>query len=190
MRNRSDAELMRLIRDRHRSALEEIYDRYHRLVYSWALKAMKEEQAAKMVVQAVFTRLWTTQCEYNPDKGQYINWILTITRNIAIDHLRQERRNRRCMSGDPDEWRHLPDHPDNDPAEVVDRKLLRERVQQASSRLSPRQRELIQLCYWEGYTLREIAAMKREPIGTVKNRLHQSLKRLRAFMNSQEGDVR
>ena len=69
MRNRTDGELMRLVMAKHHPALEEIYDRYVKLVYSFAMKSMKNEQEAREIVQLVFTRLWTTRKAMTPAKA-------------------------------------------------------------------------------------------------------------------------
>lgn len=179
MQTRSDADLMQLVMQKHRPALEELYDRHIKLVYSFALKATRNEQQAKVIVQAVFTRLWTTEKGYDTEKGHFINWLLTITRHIAIDHLRKEKRERVVIPIDDARWEAISDHPVNDPAEVVSRKLIREQVERAYRYLSKSQIELIQSLYWEGYSLSEIAKMRNEPLGTIKSRLHQTLKILR-----------
>lgn len=179
MQTKSDAELMRLVLEKHRPALEELYDRYVKLVYSFALQSTKEEHAARSVVQAVFTRLWTTETGYDPAKGQFISWLLMITRNITIDHLRKQKRERLFTAIEPAQWEQISDSGRNNPLELVSRKMLRQQVQHAYRFLSQSQIELIHSLYWEGYSLREIAEMRDEPIGTIKSRLHQALKTLR-----------
>ncbi|MEH7334339.1 sigma-70 family RNA polymerase sigma factor [Neobacillus drentensis] len=188
MQNKSDVELMQLIKEKHRPALEELYDRYIKLVYSFSLKATKDPDKAKVIVQAVFMRIWTTETGYNPEKGQFVNWLLTITRNITIDHHRKEKKESSFIAFGQDQLEQIPGYPANNPAEIVSRKLLREQIQKAYQYLSNSQIELIQWLYWEGYTLREIADMKKEPIGTIKSRLHQTLKILRNRMVTEMGE--
>ena len=106
MRNRTDGELMKLVMAKHHPALEELYDRYAKLVYSFALKSMKEEQAAREIVQLVFTRLWTTEKGYDASKGAFVNWVITVTRNITIDCLRKKRRLDQVIQFEPREWEH------------------------------------------------------------------------------------
>lgn len=178
MKMKSDAELMRLVMDKELPALEELYDRYVKLVYSFALKSTKEEQTARQIVQAVFTRLWTTETGYDAAKGQFVNWLLMVTRNIAIDHLRKQKRER-AVTIQPEQWEQIPDHGRYNPADVVSRKTVQEQVRKAYRFLSQSQIELLDSLYWEGYSLREIAHMRDEPIGTIKSRLHQTLKILR-----------
>lgn len=183
MPTHTDGELMKLIRMKRREALEQLYDRYGKLVYSFAMRAAGNEALARDIVQLVFTRLWTTRAEYDAAKGSFVSWLLTVTRNIAIDELRRERR-------------HSADTPMERVAEQLEapeaynpetdlmRKSAASEVAIASRQLTAPQRKLIELLYWKGYTLQQIAEMNGEPLGTVKNRLHQALKTLRRHLQS------
>jgi RNA polymerase sigma-70 factor (ECF subfamily) len=179
----SDADLMRQIREKRKEALEQLYDRYSRLVYSFAHRACGEEAMAREVVQLVFTRLWTTRAEYDAGRGAFSNWIVTVTRNITIDVLRRESRHRGLLPIDAVLERHSDDEPGNPEAAAM-RRSAQSELAMASKALSEPQQRVIELLYWKGFTLQEIADMGREPIGTVKNRLHQALKTLRRHLQS------
>lgn len=183
MPTHSDGDLMKQIRMRRREALEQLYDKYAKLVYSFAVRAAGSEPLARDIVQLVFTRLWTTQAEYDAGKGHFVSWLLTVTRNITIDELRRERRH---ASGLPME--RVADRleaPDaSNPEDDAVRRSEYSEVAAASRRLTEPQRRVIELLYWQGYTLQQIADMGGEPIGTVKNRLHQALKTLRRHLQS------
>ncbi|WP_274364606.1 RNA polymerase sigma factor [Paenibacillus thermotolerans] len=182
MQPKSDAELVALICNKSKPALEELYDRYVRLVYSYAYKATNSEQASKDIVQQVFERLWTSAARYDADKGQFVNWLITLTRRIAIDMLRKPER-REVPT--PLSEEHLPDD------EGFDELLAnREAVREAFARLSEKQRLLLEQMYWKGRTLKEIADDFGEPIGTLKSRLHEALKSMRAFLDDREGGGR
>jgi RNA polymerase sigma factor (sigma-70 family) len=183
MQNKSDAELMRAVLKKQREALEELYDRYIRLVYSFALKATKNEGQARMIVQLVFTRLWTTEKGYDESKGNFVNWILTITRNCMIDEVRREKKHQDQIQWSPKRWEQVNDRDEkNNPESVVLNTEKKERIQNAFKWLSQSQVQLLQLLYWEGYSLSEIAELNKEPLGTIKSRLHQTLKLLRKHM--------
>lgn len=187
MKKKTDQELMQLIHQKHRPALEELYDRYVNLIYSFALKTTKgDNNAAKDIVQQVFLRIWTTQSRYHSDKGQFANWIITITRNISIDYIRKESRY----------WQHVQRHESQDPIadqnahdvlRLVTKRFEARNIRHAQNQLTEAQRRLITLLYWEGYTLKEIAEMENEPIGTVKSRLHQTLKKLHHLLSNGKG---
>ncbi|SFD35428.1 RNA polymerase sigma-70 factor, ECF subfamily [Bacillus sp. OV194] len=188
MKEKMDVELMQLIYEKHRPALEELYDRYVKLVYSYALKATRgNNETTKEIVQQVFLRIWTTKSKFDSNKGQFVNWIITITRNITIDIIRKEQKYKENIDFRFDHFHQLEDKQDVE--HQVSKKLLKMQIQHAQNKLSVAQQRLIQLLYWEGYSIKEIAELENEPIGTVKSRLHQSLKQLRHYLRvEREGE--
>ncbi|WP_231558820.1 RNA polymerase sigma factor [Brevibacillus thermoruber] len=112
-------------------------------------------------------------------KGQFVNWLLTITRNITVDHLRWKSEIRLSCPSNRSVGSTSPIIRPATRLTVVSRKLLREEMEKAYRYLSPSQVELIRSLYWEGYSFSEIACMRNEPIGSIKSRLHQALKVLR-----------
>jgi len=179
----SDEQLMRQIKEKQSAALSTLYERYVRLVYSFAVKsgAGDDPQLVQDIVQLVFTRIWTTEKGYDPSKGRFVNWLITVTRNITIDQLRKRRKQERHISFyDDSTGAELPDLYMQDKLhDTVSQTLLKQQIEAAYCYLSESQVRLIRLFYWEGYTLNEIAEMNMEPVGTVKSRLHQALKTLR-----------
>lgn len=179
MKEKNDAELMRLVNEKHRHALEELYDRYIKLVYSFVMKFCNgNEDKTKEITQLVFLRLWTTNSHYDPAQGSFASWLLTITRNICIDYLRKEKK-------------HTQHHPDEheeiaDPADEIERRVNTNNIAMAKNKLPTAQRKLIDLFYWKGYSLSEIAKLEKEPLGTVKSRLHQALKGLRKHLELED----
>ena len=73
-------------------AFEVLYDRYARLVFSTAYRVVEDSYAAEDVVQDVFVRLWRHPERYVADRGRFLGWMLTVTRNRAIDEVRSRRR--------------------------------------------------------------------------------------------------
>lgn len=188
MMNRTDEQLLNLvIQSRSGEALEEIYDRYANLIFSFAMKALREEQAAREIVQMVFLRLWTTRKGYDPLKGAFVNWIITITRNLTIDYLRKHRQQSAAARLEPELWGETLASSADSTEDIVSRKWVGQQIQQAYTHLTPSQVQLVELMYWQGYSLSEIAAKTNEPLGTVKSRLHQCLKLLRKHLTSLEG---
>ncbi|TLS48477.1 sigma-70 family RNA polymerase sigma factor [Paenibacillus antri] len=182
----SDGELMRLVKAKRRAALSELYDRYASLVYSFALKAMREESAAREVVQTVFLRLWTTESEYDPEKGAFSSWLVTITRNIAIDRKRRIRREaERQAELAPERWERIPDETNVSPEELAIQSGMRQQIRTAYRHLSAQQIALLEHFYWNGYSLSELSKLYGQPLGTVKHRLHQTLKILRRHLTAE-----
>ncbi|MCG3088949.1 RNA polymerase sigma factor [Sporosarcina cyprini] len=172
MKEKNAAELMRLVNEKHNEALEELYERYIKLVYGFVMKFCNgDEEMTKEVIQLVFLRLWTTNSHYDPLQGGFVNWLLTITRNICIDYLRKENRHTQ---------RHQEEHEEiAEPVNVIDQRVNTNVIEKAKNKLPKAQKKLIDLLYWKGYSLSEIAQLEQQPIGTIKSRLHQALKGLR-----------
>jgi RNA polymerase sigma-70 factor (ECF subfamily) len=179
VQNLTDVRLMGMVLEKHRPALEELYDRYGKLVYSFAMKSTRDPHTAKDITQAVFTRLWTTERGYDVSKGKFTNWLLTMTRNLTIDHIRKEKKHTLTIPLEPKHGNRMDEDSRTSPEQAAERMHINEQIRQAYRYLSESQVQLLELLYWQGYTLSEIAELIAEPIGTVKSRLHQALKILR-----------
>ncbi|RST73105.1 sigma-70 family RNA polymerase sigma factor [Siminovitchia acidinfaciens] len=184
MKDLNDEELMRMVNGKHRPALEEIYDRYIKMIYGFSYKFTNGNvEKTKEIVQLVFLKLWVTKSRYRPDKGSFVNWLLTITRNVCIDYIRKNHLymdNR--FESDSTSQIDIPD-----PFNGIEDSLVRSEISFAKSKLSTAQKRVIDLLYWKGYSLTEIAVIENEPVGTIKSRLHESLKRLRKYLEL--GDI-
>ncbi|KMZ40727.1 MULTISPECIES: sigma-70 family RNA polymerase sigma factor [Bacillales] len=179
MNENYDAELMRLVNEKNGHALEELYDRYIKLVYGFVMKFCNgNEDKTKEIIQLVFLRLWTTSSYYDPAQGSFVNWLLTITRNICIDYLRKEKRHTQHHQEELEEIA--------DPANTVEQRVNTNDIAMAKNKLPMAQRKLIDLLYWKGYSLSEIAKLEQEPLGTIKSRLHQALKGLRKHLELED----
>lgn len=183
MKSKTDMELMALIKQKHRPALEELYERYINLVYSFVYKFCNgDNEKTKEICQLIFLRLWTTKGSYDASKGSFVNWLLTISRNICIDYFRKEETHLRFDGSFEDDRMLKVADLSNKIEEMIESNYINE----AKKCLTAPQQRLLNLFYWKGYTLAEIAEIEREPIGTIKNRLHQALKQLRKYMGDEE----
>lgn len=180
----SDEELFQAIKQGDGEALSELYDRYAALVNRAAKRLIKDEQIVQEVVQDVFTRVWTTTAEY-PAYGRLEHWLYVVTRRIAIDHLRKRRRGSEVAFVNV-EINTTAKFLDESIEQIVDQKLLREELLHTISGLHLDQQVILHHAYFQGYTLSEIAAMLQIPVGTVKTKLHQSLKYLRMAFEAQK----
>ncbi|OCA87074.1 RNA polymerase sigma factor [Pseudobacillus wudalianchiensis] len=183
MKEKSDEELIILVMKKHRSALEELYDRYIKLIYSFAFKfANGDADSTKEMVQLVFLKLWTTKSSYDSSKGKFVNWLLTITRNVCLDYIRKN-------SLHVKHTEQIQEHASaelTNPVDEIEQRLTLNAVLAAKSKLSTAQKRLIDLFYWKGFSLTEIAEIENEPVGTVKSRLHQSLKQLKKYLEVED----
>ena len=87
-------------------ALELLYDRYSTLVFSVSLRVLHDSQLAEDVVQEVFLRLWRQPISYDPARGRFISWLMSVTRNRSLDELRRVTRRMRSEDVEDDEPGH------------------------------------------------------------------------------------
>lgn len=178
-----DVELIALITCAEPDALAELYERYHRLVFSLALNSVADYAAAEEITLDVFTRVWEKAETYRAEQAKVITWLLSLTRHRAIDILRQRRTRleRNLVS-----WADVPDAASfnsNGPQEVVELTLRREQVRTAVAQLPAEQKEALALAYFKGYTQRQIAEILQEPLGTIKTRLRSAMQKLRQMLH-------
>lgn len=172
------------------TAVAELYDRYHRVVFSFILRMVSDRPQAEELVQEVFIRAWRQAHRFTDAKGTFLSWLLSITHNIAIDHLRkQTRRPMKADASDPLEL--MASVQDEGPPvdEVAILRQLREVVTSALADLPIEQRTALELAYYRGHTQREIAEIQNEPLGTIKTRMRLALKKLRISLEDQGLDV-
>lgn len=183
----SDAELMSRTADGDARALETLYDRYTRVIYSFALRIVGDQQVAEEVLQEVFFRAWRQGKSFQSSRGTVITWLLSITHNLAIDEVRRRgRRPQKAEREDPIEFlAGIADTGRSVEGEVW-LGALRETVTAAMDRLPPAQRETIELAYFQGMTQREIAEALDQPLGTVKTRMRLGIQKLREYLEHDE----
>ena len=173
----SDAALMEQLIRREPRALELLYDRYSRAVYSLVLRIAQQTASAEEIVQDVFLQLWRNAHLYQAARGPLEPWLFTVARNRALDHLRLKREKQRRREETLELQPAAVAAPN--PEDVMDRQRRAERVRGLMRALPEQQRRAIELAFFEGLTHSEIAAALREPLGTVKSWIRSGLLRLR-----------
>lgn len=179
-REAEDVELMAELAAGSVYALERLYDRYSALVFSVSVRILRDSQLAEDVVQEVFLRLWRQPASFDPARGRFISWLMSVTRNRSLDEQRRITRRLRVEERDEDPVRDLPggDRLD-DPQVGLELSEQRAAVRAAMTRLPPAQREVIELAYFGGLTQIEIAERTGDPLGTVKTRIRLGMRKLR-----------
>jgi RNA polymerase sigma-70 factor, ECF subfamily len=169
--------LMRQIAHKNEAALEELYDRYATLLYSTILAIVKHPHEAEDVLQEVFLHIWNTAAQFDATRGNVYAWLITMTRNRAIDKLRSKhfKAHNNTLS---DEY--LLDHADT-MAVPLDALIMTERaalVRSALENIPTEQATVLTMAYFQGHSQSEIAALLNVPLGTVKTRMRQGLQKL------------
>lgn len=183
----SDAELVRRLAEADGSALSQLYQRFGRPCYSLARRICADEGLAEDVVQEVFLTLWRDPARYDPSRGGFATWLLTLIHHKAVDAVRRESTLRRRMVAAPEageEWSPTP-VPGADQAAIA--RVAAGQVRAALHRLPFEQRQVLALAYFGGHTQREIAVLTGVPLGTVKSRMFTAVQRLRSLLADQLG---
>jgi RNA polymerase sigma-70 factor, ECF subfamily len=177
----TDEELLeRVARDRDQAAFGVLYDRYARAVFSLVVRILRDRHTGEDVAQEAFAAVWRAASGYHRGRGSAAGWMFAIARNAAIDAGRARVP---LVVGE------LPDRPD--PGPLPDARAIAEveafRVHVAVDSLPEREREVIELAYYNGLAQSEIAEQLELPLGTVKTRTRSALQRMAPMLREEVG---
>jgi RNA polymerase sigma factor (sigma-70 family) len=170
----TEEELVQLLRNKSRVAFNYLYDNYAAVLNGIILKTIYDEHTAKDVLQDVFVKIWNNIGQYDAGKGRLYTWMINIARNAAIDKLRSK-----------GEIMKAKVHTGENAIEMAGENLKAEQLtdsiglRKIVSELKPDYRTLIDLAYFSGFTMDEIAKTLDMPVGTVKTRMRSALKQLK-----------
>lgn len=172
----SEGEMVLRLRQQDKRAFEKLYDDYSDAIYGLSLAILKDEARAEDAVQETFVRVWRKIHSYDASKGRFFTWMLNIARNHAIDVLRAEQ-SRSAKDTIPAEH---PIATTQGPSETIPIDNIG--VRAFVEALSPEQKSLVDLIYFQGYTQQEAAEVLAIPLGTVKSRVRLAMNHLRRAM--------
>jgi RNA polymerase sigma factor (sigma-70 family) len=184
-----DEQLVQRVVGGDRAALGGLYDRHGRRAYSLARRVTGNDEMGEDVVQEAFLAFWRAPGRFDPSRGSFASWLLTIVHHKAVDAVRRERAVTRHNTPGPqqDEERGMPCLPGADDAALG--ALAAGHVRDALAQLPAEQRQALALAYFGGYTQSEVAAIESVPVGTVKSRTFAGMQRLRGILLPLLGDV-
>ncbi|MCB0116260.1 MAG: sigma-70 family RNA polymerase sigma factor [Caldilineaceae bacterium] len=174
----SDSELVQRVIKGEQSALMDLYSRYGKAVYSMAMTVLGQPHQAEEVTQDIFLKVWHRAEQWDERKGQFVHWLLAVTRNAAIDRARKEARRTPKAQVPLD----VIGEALGRPAHVSDPNwenghLLRTLLEQ----IPTEQKEVLELVYYQGLTHSELAEHLKLPLGTVKTRVRLGMEKLRVL---------
>jgi RNA polymerase sigma-70 factor, ECF subfamily len=163
------------------AAWEEIVQKYHRRIYNICYRFAGSTDDAQDLTQEVFIKMYRTLNSYDVDRGAFMTWVTTMTRNLLVDHFRKTKQERLTDSLDTTASDHedampmserIPDHGPAPDSRVQSREAG-DTVHQALQKLSPELREAVILRDLQDMDYKEIATALKVPEGTVKSRINR-----------------
>ena len=173
-------ELIKKVSEGDQSALATLYDATNRLIFGLIVRILGDRATAEEVLLDVYTQVWRQAASYDRKRGAPLAWFMTIARSRAIDRLRSGKKEQ--QSKEPlDSIGEVKDTNQSPEQNTVlsERKNL---VRSALDKLSPEQREVIELAYYSGLSHSEIATQLGQPLGTVKTRTRLGMIKLREML--------
>jgi RNA polymerase sigma-70 factor (ECF subfamily) len=177
------ADLMTRCATGDQTSFDELYGLTVHRVYGSVLRVLRSPEHAQEVTQEVYVEIWKQAPRYAADKGTVSAWMTTMAHRRAVDRVRsassEVARDQRYAILDADResdevWDSVAQHHD-----VA-------RVRAAIATLTKFQRDAIQLAYYDGLTQSQIAKKLNLPLGTVKTRIRDGLRRLGEALGGDE----
>jgi RNA polymerase sigma-70 factor, ECF subfamily len=158
-------ELLRAVAARDPAALNALYQRLHRVVFTIILRITRSREAAEELTVDVFHNVWRRAGDYESSGGSVVAWIMYQARSRAFDRTRFAR--------------------DRGFNQASAHSNSRTRLQKALQRLTADERLTIETAYFAGLTHMQVASCLNEPVGTVKSRIRSGLSKLREALAGQ-----
>lgn len=184
LHTRTDEELMEELKRGRQDALSFLFDRYYRLVFSVALKILHDRGEAEDLMQEVFIEIYRRIEIFNPAKGSAKTWILQYAYHRSLNRRKYlALRNFYDRTEETDlesyefahsmsEWNGLT------------YQEWGQMIEKGLQTLSERERRTLDLTYFQGFQLKDIAVQLGEPLSNVRNHYYRGLKKLRAFLQA------
>jgi RNA polymerase sigma-70 factor, ECF subfamily len=166
-----DAALLALVQRGDEYAMASLFDRYSKIVYSVALRVLRDPAAAEDVLQEIFMQIWRNPGGFVATRGSLGGWLAVVSRNRSIDALRRKR-----PTESVDDMALASNY---NLADEAERNSMIEKARGVIHLLPVEQRKTIEMAFFDGLTHSEIAEMTGDPLGTVKTRIRSALTTLR-----------
>ena len=168
----SDKALVQSMADGDKRALKLLYMRHHVHVYRYVMRLAGNESTAEEVVNEVFLEAWRHAPEFK-GKSQVATWLLAIARFKTISECR-----RRSEAQLDEKVAAVIEDPSDTPSTSMEKHERSHILQQCLAKLTPIHREVINLIYYQGKKIEEVAQFTGAPISTIKTRMHYARSRM------------
>ncbi len=182
-RTSDDLALVQRVLDRRQEALAELYDRYAPLLLAVTRRILATPAEAEEALRETFLQVWNQAERYDSGRSSVSTWLVLVARERALERLRQRRLRERPAAAAVSEGgvETLP----GVYVESAAVKERRQRVQRALAGISAEHKEVLELAFYDGLSLTEIAERHSAPLATVKSRALHAMKQLRRNLRAE-----
>ena len=160
-------------------AFAELYKRTSSKLFGVCLRMVRDRSEAEEVLQETYTTVWRRASSFDAAKASAITWLITLSRNKAIDRLRQHREE---QLDDPFKLDALVDDQPS-PAAGAETSQEYQRLERCLGELEPEKQSSVREAFFTGATYNELAARCKVPLGTMKSWIRRSLMQLRTCLD-------
>jgi RNA polymerase sigma factor (sigma-70 family) len=175
--NYTETELVHLLQKQDDKAFEQLYNKYHKALFTASYQRIGDTEICNDILQQVFVSIWQKIKSYDATKGKLFTWMLNITKNASIDYLRSKAHKQLQQNQNVDNNVYTSSLTTN---AIVNIDGIG--IKNFILSLKEEYKAVLIQSYFEGYTHDEISENLQIPVGTVKTRLRASLIELRKKM--------
>ncbi len=170
-------ELIYCLKNNSKAAFSVLYDAYATVLFGVAFRIVNNKTVAEELFQDAFVKIWRHIDQYDAEKSSLFTWMLNITQNTCKDYFRSKQYRYQTMNAqdglDNIPFKYMPQTANN-PVENID-------LQRIVQTLEPKYKDIIELVYISGYSQEQVSEKLNLPLGTVKTRSRNALKKLKSI---------
>lgn len=182
LEDQTDEDLLLHVNKGNKEALSILFHRHARHVFNVAQRILRDSSEAEDLLQELFLFVFQRAQLFDPAKGSAASWIIQMTHHRAIDRRRYLNSRQHYHSQELNES-HLQGSSGQVSINEVAGRVLLHRLREE---LSPEQRQILELHFFEGYSFREIAGKMDLTLGNVRNHYYRGLERLRSYVSPEK----
>lgn len=174
----SDEALLNEAAEGSKDAIGLLFRRYRRVVYNVARRILRDDREAEDLCQDVFIYLFQKARIFDASKGRASSWIVQIAYHRAMNRRAYLDHRQHYDTQELNE-----DHISSDGARLFINELAaKELLERLRDKLSPQQQVIVELHFFEGYSLREIAEKTGQTLASIRGHYYRGLERLRSIV--------